>query len=667
MNTIRYQLTDQQHMADANIIINEQDYITHISADTGLGKSTWVMTALAQQHNVIFAVPQRAQITQLQAKYSDDTEVSFIYGGHREDIEPTRIIVCTYDQIPYVQSLVYAREYLLVIDEVHKLYQAASYRPDAIANLLDSIQERRFAKVVTLSATFTPALVPFKIDAWIEVKGSKTVERHIDLHIHATLAALEDAVLNSVVKSTTPTVIRINSKKDIQAYKTVLESKGIKCLAVNRDVQHSESVQEVLTTESIAAYDAILTTSLLDEAINISDLDINEIMVLDSRIHPAELKQFVGRFRCCNPRIKLYTLHSLFGGKRKAVDDQRRDKLAIAKAAKQLAELLRSECDVAQATRKANVTLRDMFGFEPLRVRRAEIVANEPAIMASLYQDSIRQCYLNTTALESGLEGHFEALSFSITQPSELADPLNDALFDGAYDAVDEAHQERIKSCRYDVECETRRMIEQHGEPVDSLKVLARCRARYTDDSHFAHLFDRWILLSREVFVDIDDAIDAIAQGRERDVWRFHNDVESNIYIRPMLKHLMQLPIGTPLTLDEARALLLKSLSLASKDYPAFKDIVQAANVTGLIVKRNNHFDVSDSFIRKVIRKYTTTPPLRSNNKDKIIFNGVGIFGYRYRLTSLQKAALKPTSNIRRIRRIKPVASPADVGATVIN
>lgn len=654
MNTIRYQLTDQQHMADANIIINEQDYITHISADTGLGKSTWVMTALAQRYNVIFAVPQRAQITQLEAKYADDGDVSFIYGGHREGIEPTPVIVCTYDQIPYVQSLVYAREYLLVIDEVHKLYQAASYRPDAIANLLDGIQERRFAKVITLSATFTPELVPYAIDTWIEVKGDQVVNRLIDLHIHADLAMLEDAVLNAVMASEKPTVIRINNKKDIQAYRSVMQARDLRCLAVNRDVQSSNAVQEVLTSESIAAYDVILTTSLLDEAINICDVDIAEIMVLNSRIHPEELKQFVGRFRCCNPVIKLYTLNSLFGGRHTTIHDQRRDKLAIAKVAKQLADLMRCENDIVKAARLANVTLRTMFDFEPLRVNRSEIVANEPAIMASLYRHDLQQCYLSEDTLKANLSKYFEAMSFRIIQTETPADDRNDCLFDRAYDAVDREFQLLVNMCRYDVQGYLKDLPDQSGASIDPLHVLERCQVRYGPQTRQFELFNRWMALSREVFVNLDDGIDAIAKGRERDVWRFHKDVEGNVYIRPVLKHLMQLPLGTVLTLDEARSLLLVSLSQASKKYPPFKEIVQSSHVTGLTVKKNNHFDVSDGFVRKVFRQYTSTAPIRSNNKDKIIFNGLGLFGYQYRLNSLHPQ--KPKATIRRIRPLKAVA-----------
>ncbi len=92
METIRYQLNNDQHLSDIHIELDDQAYITHISADTGLGKSSWVMDKLGKQHNVVFAVPQRAQITQLQACYADRDDVTFYYGGHLDE-EPTGIIV----------------------------------------------------------------------------------------------------------------------------------------------------------------------------------------------------------------------------------------------------------------------------------------------------------------------------------------------------------------------------------------------------------------------------------------------------------------------------------------------------------------------------------------------------------------------------------------------
>lgn len=658
MNTVCYQLTDKQHFSDVNIKLDEHDYLTHISADTGLGKSTWVMESLSKQRRIVFAVPQTTQITQLQARYKDDPGVSFFYGGHREGIEPTDMIVCTYDQLPYIQSLICPAEYLLVIDEVHKLYQAAGYRSEAVGHLLDAIQDKCFANVITVSATFTVGHVPFQIDTWIEVNGHDVVRRHIDLRIYDDTAVMEDAVLDAALESTTPTIIRINNKIEIRAYRTILESKGLKCLVVSSDVQGSEDVQAVLTSERVAGYDVILTTSLLDEAVNIIDLNIENAIVLNSRIHPEELKQFAGRFRCCNPAINLYMHRSVFGGKVQTVSSPWQSKLAVVKTAKSIVELLRDGCDVTQAVSTTNVMLSDVFQFEPLRVRRSEVVVNDPAIMAALYKEDTRQVYLTPVALEAGCRKQFQSVAFSITQAFECADDANDALFDEAYDAVEEERRRFIRECRYDVEAETRRATEQGHEMMSALDIIELCGSRYPQGSPHAGIFNRWVALTREVLVEPAEAIEVIEQGRERDVWRFHKEVEGNIFIQAVLKHLRTVPKGTVFTLAEAKSCLLKGLIAAKEAHPPFKELVRASNVPGVSVKVNNHFSVTDNFVRKLFRKYTATPPVRSNNKDKIVFNGVGLYGYRYRLQGLQspKSKSKAKSSIRKIRRVKKTA-----------
>jgi superfamily II DNA or RNA helicase len=162
MSSIHYKLTDDQYISDLNLQLNPDHYLTHLCADTGMGKSSWVMEQLTQQTPIIFAVPQRAQIMQLQNRYGGSNEIDFIYGGHTQLSDDPLHIVCTYDQLPMLQAELLTHHYLLVVDEVHKLYQAASYREEAVLNLIDAIRDERFSQVVTMSATFTPQLVPYR-------------------------------------------------------------------------------------------------------------------------------------------------------------------------------------------------------------------------------------------------------------------------------------------------------------------------------------------------------------------------------------------------------------------------------------------------------------------------------------------------------------------------
>tara|TARA_R110002167_G_scaffold29013_24_gene97071 strand:- start:3063 stop:5045 length:1983 start_codon:yes stop_codon:yes gene_type:complete len=651
MNTVRYQLSQDQYLSDIHIDLDNQDYITHISADTGVGKSSWVMDKLGKQHNVVFAVPQLAQMTQLEAKHAGRKGVSFYYGGHLDD-EPTGIIVCLYNQIDYVLSLVFAHQYLLVIDEVHKIYQASSYRGDHIASLLDVIDQERFSGVVTMSATFTPELVPFTIDSWIDINKGQSVTRAIDLDIYLNLDAMEDGLIDVLTAPRSyPTVVRINNKAEIQVYQRLLEAKGLTCLAVSRNAQGTDAVQEMLTAELVAGYDVILTTSLLDEAVNLNDQHIHDVVVYNSQIHPEELKQFIGRFRCCNPPIRILIPRRCFGGDPVNLEQARQNDLALVRSAQQLAERMLDKHDAMQAVRKINETMFELFQLYPLRICRSQIVANEPEVMAHLYQLDTQQHYLNADSLEAGFRRELGALSFNVTDLTLDADESNDAFFEAAHGSVNDTWYRALHGCKQAVDSAVLELAEQDGQSVDVLAVIDDVRATYDSNSLEADLLNRWTLLHREVLVNSDDAFDVIEQGHEKQVWAFHREAEGNIYLQPVLKHLMTVPKGTRLTLTEARRLILAGLQKASKNHPAFKDLVAMAKVTGLTVKKNNHFSVTDSYVRKVFRRYTATPPDRSNNKDKIVFNGVGPFGYQYKLRDLRTGSVK--SGRSRIRRLK--------------
>lgn len=648
MTPIHYKLTDTQFISDLDLQIDPNHYVTHLSADTGIGKSSWVMDVLCTQGNVIFAVPQRAQITQLQAKYGHRKDVEFIYGGHSELSDNPSNIVCTYDQLPAIQAKVFANHFMLIVDEVHKLYQAASYRPDAVANIVDAIIDQRFASVVTLSATFMPELVPYTIDVWLEVARTSDVVRNIELQLFRNLPAMEEAVIATIEASDKgPTVIRINNKKDIIAYQKVLETKELKCLAVNRDLQKSEPVSAMLEAESIADYDVVLTTSLMDEAININDEQINELIVFNSKIHPEELKQFVGRFRVCNPSIKLCIPEYMIGGKVRDLALIKRSNVSVVKAAKQLAEVIQLDCDTLQTIRKANETLKALFGFEPLRMRHSSIVANDAAMMASLFEADTRLCYHSTAGLKQSLEQVFKKLTFNITEVDVGSSSDGAQRLDSAYAVIADQWYAVLDNCKSAVTQDIAHLKQAGASSTDGLSILSSLSKRFSVESLEHSILQQWHDLHRDVMVDLWEAYDAIEQDRGSKVWQFHESALSNLYIQPILRYLKQIPIGSVMSLTEARACILEAFRQVSNSHPNFKEIVAESNLIGVTVKRNNHFSVTDRFIRSIFRDYTATPPVRSNNKDKITFNGIGPYGYKYRLVHDEKKK----KTIRRIKR----------------
>ncbi|MCP4595396.1 DEAD/DEAH box helicase family protein [Neptuniibacter sp.] len=656
MNPIHYKLTDSQYISDLNLQVNPDSYLTHLCADTGMGKSTWVIDYLSQQGNTLFVVPQLAQIKQLEHKYSDRKDIEFIYGGNTELSDYPSNIVCTYDQLRAIQSKIHSHHYMLVVDEVHKLYQAASYRTEAVSQIVDAIMEEGFNNVLTMSATFTPELVPYRIDSWLEVSRNTAIDRHIELELYSDLYSMEEHVISNIDSSEQgPTVVRINSKKDIIAYQQVLESKGLNCLAVNRDLQATEAVSTMLKTESLDGYDVVLTTSLLDEAINIQDEVINELIVFNNQIHPEELKQFVGRFRNCNPKVRLCLAKYLLTGKAKDLNQAMKSNACVVSAAEQLAEVILMECDALQAVRKANETLKALFGFEPLRLNYGKIAANDAGAMAKLYQADINHCYHSLTTLQNAMKRIFHHMEWEVKEVDCGRNCKDAAAFDAAYDAITDDWYGALNNCKSAVSQEISKQKNAGVSALNSNEVLATCSKRFSPESLELGILQNWWQLHTEVMPDLWEAFDAIEQDRAVKIWQFHNSARSNLYIEPLLLQLKQLPIGTVMTLAEARECVLSSLRQVSKQYPNFKDLIASSSLPGVTVKRNNHFDVTDRYVRFIFREYTATRPVRSNNKDRIVFNGIGPYGYRYRIVE-SGIDTKKKKQVKRLRRIKPAA-----------
>lgn len=658
MTLTHYKLTDDQYIGDLNLQVNPNHYVTHLCADTGMGKSSWVMEQLIQQSQVIFAVPQRVQITQLQARYGSSKGIDFIYGGHTQLSDHPLHIVCTYDQLPMLQAKLHTHHYLLVVDEVHKLYQAASYREEAVLNLIDVIRDERFSQVVTLSATFTPELVPYQIDAWLDVSRISSVERRIELEVFGDLNSMEDVIIDGISRTGYgPTVMRVNNKENMAAYRQVLEGKGLTCLSVNRDLQTTSAVAEMLQSESISNYDVVLTTSLLDEAININDELINELIVFNSRIHPEELKQFMGRFRRCNPKARLCIPAGRLSGRLQDLDTTRKNSHAVAQSAKQLAEIVSMDCDPVQSVRKSNQTLKQLLGFEPLRIKQSAIVANDAAIMARLFKTDTELCYLNEKSLEERLRKVFTQLDFQVKHVGDVeGECAVTAYLDAAFSKQVENREVVLEDCKEKVLKEIAQRSGHADKSVDTLGVLdAVLRSPVLDENESA-LIKSWRDLHRDVLANMWHAHDALRYQQEAKIWQFYEAAESNFYIRPILKRLKQLPMGTQMNLTEAREVILDALREVAKQYPQFKDLVAAAKVKGVTVKRNNHFSVTDRFVRAIFKDFTATPPVRSNNKYKITFNGIGPFGYQYRMKGESGIVQKPRKAVRKIRKVQRAA-----------
>ena len=90
--------------------------------------------------------------------------------------EGTKKIMCTYDKIPSLVSLIIPKEYRLLVDEYHNLLKIYSYRKEAVEGVLEHFNE--FKSYCFMSAT--PIAMDFKPEALKDVEEYIADWKHIE-------------------------------------------------------------------------------------------------------------------------------------------------------------------------------------------------------------------------------------------------------------------------------------------------------------------------------------------------------------------------------------------------------------------------------------------------------------------------------------------------------
>jgi hypothetical protein len=658
--TEKYTLTNKQYISDLNLEI--KDPITHISAGTGLGKSTSIIEQALTKGPIVFAVPQRAQMTQLIEQYSDRHDIAFCYKDRVDTIRHQKVIVIIYDMLPSLLEEIDSKKYTLVIDEAHKLYQAASYREKAISAFIDAIQDKVFARVITVSATLSPHLLPFKINKWIEIQRKSSLKRSIQVISYDCSGRYRQCLYSIRPQSPGGCVIfRINNKNQLNTTKTTLELQGYKCLAVYREQQDSDSIQDMLKNEKIDdSYDYVLCSSLIDEAINLTNTNIDAVHI-QGILHPEELKQFIGRFRNHNPKI----VQHLFGGTKIFYDcleeeeNKIREKIqaALSFYHSMISSDKESSIENINFMNQVNALSKDRIGFEPLRaikngVSLKKVVINENAIMAALYRIDMMCCYKSIETLEERYKKEFKSLSLSFIRKKKKKNSDYDQLEDKAEDLLESERLTLLSECwREANRCADNNTSE---EIIKSVSFLAE---EYSADTLKGDLFKRWNQLNTSVFKGPYDSFQVIKNEQEKKVWSFWKDAENNPVIQAILVSLSELVEAKKLTLNtkiyesEYIRIIKESLSNFDKKHPGFKQLLRELSLPkGLEILQNNHFKVHTEYARKILKNYTNFNLKRSNNQYVAEFNGIGLYGYEYNLKTIE-ILKRPSQRFKYLRK----------------
>lgn len=673
MRVTNLHLLAGEHLCDKHLSLTET--YTHLEGPTGIGKTTWLLDVLAKERRLVLVVPTLSQLRQLKSEYGKRSSLAFVSGTDKKALERAEItaqtIICTYDQLGSVRRALGREEQakrILVIDEAHKMYQAGGYRGSAIQNLLANFHtEMPWERVLTVSATFSRFLIKLAKLApgeWITVTQDGRPARHFEVLYYGKrdFAQWPDAIL---ARAKAPgrkgtMIVRVNSKVQIESLYHAYQKAGLRCQRIYADVQDEEQMRKLLAVQKIEhGVDILLTSSLIDEAINLKNPDgeVDSVHLIGSRAHPEEITQFIGRFRKANPPIFLHQSNEKVIGYCKefpdpilvdeyeqavheALREDYQDSLAMAGALSRMLNT-KSAPDIATLrlrVKELNSTHRRFFDVTPLRlvegasVEHCRISENIGSLLAQIYREEAEASY----GLYEFLERQLKRLipGCVIARRDMVLEPRSDAIKDLFKDGEKVANEV---------------MREVKREVSNKLRSLLRNRLK--EDmaeaaSAFAATFGANTLHGR-VCQDFADVLAVVPDFDDADriIWRDEKaavlaayDGLSDLIIKNLHAALKQR--GFPIKVDgkEACKLVGKAASEAGKQQPQIKRSINSrrGQKSGLRTKDNSHITVDSRTALRMIRQNTCTTVTSDEEKEErkrgiVTVHGLYYGGYHYK------------------------------------
>lgn len=651
---------------------------THIEGPTGIGKTTWLLNVLAAQSRLVLVVPTCNQLIQLESQYGGRSTLAFVRGGHKKALEAPMLVgktvVCTYDMLYLVKAKLGQEETqqrILVIDEAHKLYQAGGYRATAINNLLVNFEKnRQWKRLLTVSATFSAylaGLAKLTPDEWVSVSQAGRPARSFEARYYPKekFALWSNEILSLARQPGRKGIIilRVNNKKKIDHLYHTYMAAGLRCQRVHADIQDEAEMVELLEKQQISAgIDMLLTTSLIDEAINIQNPEgsIHSIHVIGSSTHVEEITQFVGRFRKDNPPVVLHI--SSEGGRgqdptQSSSLDVRQFEDELYKEltedyeecrgfAESLAELVNRRKGnevhaLRQRVNELNATHRRCLEFSPLILREAKtaadcrIEANKGSLLSMVYRAEAEDTYGLFEFLALQLQRAIPGCSVTrrLITPDAESDADKKLRAEGGERSAEEHRQ---------ATCMVERQLTGYlrNRPIADLAEAA---------SLFVDKFGANTLHGRicKDFADVLAVVPDLDQAK-RIIWRNHKDrvIKASQRLNDVLvRHLHALikeqwGPERRLKLDgkAASALVVEAARLACRDVPKLKESFETrrGKRSGIRTKKNGRFEVDARTALAIIRENTCTvssseADAEERKRGKVIVSGLYYGGYNYK------------------------------------
>ena len=283
-----------------------------VGAETGIGKTTaMVRDFLKHRPNarLLILEPLTAIADQTKAEYPDITCLT----GSSDPEEHTRaefadIVIATYEQ--GYKHLKAGNEFdYVVIDEAHNLIKAQSYKLQAIKDLCSTLRE---CKVIGLTGTPNPL---FKNIGYKLMKVKKNVQPKMDIHFFVDNRPPLKIALQHIRGVKGKCILRVNSRNTARSLRLELMKLGRykknEILILNSDL-HIKSGDDFQQLTKESRFDdniqLIITTSIIDEGVNIKQEGFTDIVFIETEYNPMaeDIKQYFARPRNADPNRKNY-------------------------------------------------------------------------------------------------------------------------------------------------------------------------------------------------------------------------------------------------------------------------------------------------------------------------------------------------------------------------
>jgi len=295
-------------------VLNYTDEHTKVilGAETGKGKTTAFIRDFHKYRpgkRLLILVPLTIILEQNKKEYYG--KAIFLDGNSKpsehKQAEYNNFVFATYEQGAKLLNV--SKFDYIVIDEVHQLLTANSYKLKTIAELTPHLIDNN-----VIGLTGTPSAI-FKSIGYKLIKVGVTNPIKTEIEIRLSNKRGYNIALNHLLTVKGKTLLRLNDTKGLELLKKqlidlkVFKESEILILHSSKEIKSSIDYKQ-LAHERIFndKVKVVLTTSLIDEGLSIDQTGFTDIIFIETSYNPRPeaLKQFFARFRNEDPNRKNY-------------------------------------------------------------------------------------------------------------------------------------------------------------------------------------------------------------------------------------------------------------------------------------------------------------------------------------------------------------------------